>query len=356
VELLDPENNVLSVNSSPDGNNRSNFYRTKIGPETLPKTGTYKVTVRDKQLNGRGEIAIIIQRINDPLRANPISSGQSLLVNLNRGEADSYQFEARPLDRIKIEMTRGAVGNIDPVLELYDQQGNAIALPDSGYIDNVIKCGGKFNLLAFSRTDQSGTYNLSLKVEMNQNIPPEANDDFVSTDKNTDVSVDVLKNDHDQDGNILKIASVSKPDNGTAFTNGSYVIYRPDKDFVGSDEFIYHVTDFRDTSAARVSVTVNSVTGIDNSSELYLGFAHISNFPNPFSRLTHITYNMPAQAEVRIVVCNSMGQEVATLVNGICSEGSHEIEFDATGLCPGIYTCIMESEGFRAFQRMVLIK
>jgi hypothetical protein len=89
VELLDTENNVLSVNSSPDGNNSSNFCRTKIGPEILPITGTYKVTVRDKQLNGNGEIAIFIQRINDPVRSYSILSGQSLLVNLNRGEADS---------------------------------------------------------------------------------------------------------------------------------------------------------------------------------------------------------------------------------------------------------------------------
>ena len=116
---------------------------------------------------------------------------------------------------------------------------------------------------------------------MSSNNPPVANDDYATTDINTYVMMDVLANDEDSDNNILKIASVTQPANGKVLTNGSYIIYDPDIDFTGLNEFSYKVTDYRDTLTAKVHVTVNSVTGIDPGSELYQKFALLEIYPNP---------------------------------------------------------------------------
>ena len=356
VELLDFANNILAVTSSPSGNNTQNRFRTNIGPEILPVNSIYKITVRDSQNNGRGEYAIFLQRLNTPVRSNPISSGQTILVNLNRGEVDTYEFSARPLDRIIIDMVPGTTGNVDPVLELYNSEGMAVAFPGSGHIDQIISCGGKFYMLAFSKTDQSGPYNISLKVEMNPNNPPEPNDDYATTDKNTYVMIDVLANDKDADNNILKIASVTQPANGKVLTNGSYIIYDPDIDFTGLNEFSYKVTDYRDSLTAKVHVTVNSVTGIDPGSELYQKFALLEIYPNPFLNETRIKYRLPSPTTVSISVYNLYGEKIIELVNGFRTEGDHEITYNSGGLCAGIYYCIMEAGKLRAMQRMVILE
>ncbi len=355
VELLDFANNILAVTSSPGGNNTQNRYRTTIGPEILPVNGLYKITIRDSHNNGRGEYSIFLQRMNGPGRSNPISSGQTILVNLNRGEVDSYEFTARSLDRIIIDMVPGTTGNIDPVVELFNSEGMAVAFPGSGHIDHTLICGGRFFLLAYSKTDQSGAYNISLKVEMIPNNPPEPYDDYSTTDKNTYVTIDVLENDKDSDNNILKIAAVSQPANGKAFTNGSYLLFDPNLDFVGLNEFSYKVTDFRDTLTAKVHVTVNPVTGIDPDSELYEKFALLDIYPNPFITETIIKYRLPSSTSVDISIYNLHGEKIITLVNGFRAQGDHEITYNPGGLCSGIYYCIMEAGNLRAMQRIVIL-
>ena len=356
VELLDFANNILAVTSSPSGNNTQNRFRTTIGPEILPVNGRYKITIRDSQNNGRGEYSIFLQRLNTPERSNPISSGQTILVNLNRGEVDTYEFTARPLDRIIIDMVSGATGNVEPVLELYNSEGMAVAFPGSGHIDQKLSCGGKFYFLAYSKTDQSGPYNVSLKVEMIPNNLPEPNDDYATTDINTYVMIDVLANDKDSDNNILKIASVTQPANGKVLTNDSYVVYDPDIDFIGLNEFSYKVTDYRDTLTVKVHVTVNPVTGIEPGSELYQKFALLDIHPNPFINETKIKYRLPSPTTVNITIYNLYGVKIIELVNGFRTEGNHEIIYNSGGLCAGIYYCIMEAGKLKAMQRMVIME
>lgn len=356
IELMDSTNHVLAVSSSPDGNNTQNRFRTKIGPTILPLNSTYKIAIRDSHNNGRGEYAIFMQRINSPERANSITAGQILLVSLNRGEVNTYEFEALPLDRAVIEMTPGSIGNISPILELYDQQGHAVVLPGSGCVEYVFKSKGTFRLLAYSKADESGTYNLNLNVTMVPNRPPLAVEDHAITDKNTQVAIDVLANDSDADRNTLRIASVTQGTNGSVISNGSYVIYTPREGFTGTDEFTYKVTDLRDTSTAKVIVIVSSITGDKPASELFVGFVLNNNYPNPFSQVTRISYVLPRAANVHITIYNMFGQIMEMLVNDYMMSGVHEVIFNATGLNAGIYEYVMEAEGFRATKRMILLK
>ena len=89
------------------------------------------------------------------------------------------------------------------------------------------------------------------------NDPPVAQEDSATTDENMPVTIPVLTNDSDPDGDRLTVESVTRPSNGTVTNNGTDVTYSPAPDSYGSDSFTYTVADGKGGAAtARVSVEV----------------------------------------------------------------------------------------------------
>ncbi|MCP5098571.1 MAG: tandem-95 repeat protein [Chloroflexi bacterium] len=109
-----------------------------------------------------------------------------------------------------------------------------------------------------------GTATATVTVTVNAvNDDPVALDDDVTTDEDTAVTIAVLFNDSDGDGDSLTIDSVTDPANGTVVNNGTDVTYTPDADFNGSDSFAYTISDGNGGSdTATVTVTVNATTGV----------------------------------------------------------------------------------------------
>ncbi|MBC6473471.1 MAG: tandem-95 repeat protein [Hormoscilla sp. GM102CHS1] len=89
--------------------------------------------------------------------------------------------------------------------------------------------------------------------------PPVAADDSAVTTSATDVSIDVLANDTDADGDSLSISSIGTetPNGGTLSLSGNEVVYTPEATFSGTDSFTYSITDSQGgNNSATVSVTV----------------------------------------------------------------------------------------------------
>lgn len=93
------------------------------------------------------------------------------------------------------------------------------------------------------------------------NLPPIAADDSATTVVDEAVTIDVLANDADPDGEPLTVDTVSTAANGTtAVTAGGSVLYTPNADFNGVDNFTYTASDGTFTSnVATVTVSVNVV-------------------------------------------------------------------------------------------------
>ena len=62
-----------------------------------------------------------------------------------------------------------------------------------------------------------------------------------------------------------------------------------------------------------------------------------SSYPNPFISTTSISYYLPASSDVKVVINDVLGQEVAVLVNESQNSGIHNVTFDAANFVKGIY-------------------
>ncbi|MCX6152366.1 MAG: family 16 glycosylhydrolase [Ignavibacteriales bacterium] len=87
---------------------------------------------------------------------------------------------------------------------------------------------------------------------------------------------------------------------------------------------------------------------------------NIENFPNPFNPTTKIKYVIPMDAFVSIKVFDTLGNEVASLVNEQKQKGNYEIEFSANDgksrLASGVYICSIQAGGQIKSTKMVLLK
>ena len=96
------------------------------------------------------------------------------------------------------------------------------------------------------------------------NTAPLAVDDAAETAEDTPVTIAVLENDSDADGDTLTVLEVSAPAHGTArLTTAGAVEYTPEPDFSGADRFTYVVDDGTgETAQAAVDVTVLPVNDV----------------------------------------------------------------------------------------------
>jgi serine protease len=94
------------------------------------------------------------------------------------------------------------------------------------------------------------------------NSAPIAGDDFAATQEEIPVTIHVLANDTDPDGDPLAVVSVSAPSRGSVVNHGDGTLtYRPNAGFVGIDTFSYDVADPAGaTATGLVTITVESVS------------------------------------------------------------------------------------------------
>jgi hypothetical protein len=88
-----------------------------------------------------------------------------------------------------------------------------------------------------------------------------------------------------------------------------------------------------------------------------LTFELAQNHPNPFNPSTNIEFTVPVTGKATLKVYNVVGQEVATLFDGIAEAGIfHQSVFNASQLSSGIYLVRLVSEGKMQVRKMMLMK
>jgi len=105
-----------------------------------------------------------------------------------------------------------------------------------------------------SRSGQTVDLSYEITKGLSVNHAPDAVDDFIYVEKDREVTVKVLDNDIDADGDALQIMAVTQGLKGTVITNGTTITYTPAGLFTGKDTFTYTISDGKLTDTATVTV------------------------------------------------------------------------------------------------------
>jgi hypothetical protein len=87
-----------------------------------------------------------------------------------------------------------------------------------------------------------------------------------------------------------------------------------------------------------------------------LSFDLAQNYPNPFNPTTNIKYSVPEAGNVKLSVYNTVGEEVAILVDGFNESGFFEVSFNASSLPSGVYLYKLQSANSVQTRKMMLLK
>lgn len=101
----------------------------------------------------------------------------------------------------------------------------------------------------------------------------------------------------------------------------------------------------------------NSVkVSVKETEHLVYNFSLEQNYPNPFNPETTIRYQLPQNGFVLIKLFDSLGREVASLVNEEKTAGQHQVNINGSELSSGIYFYQLHSGHFVQTRKLVLLK
>jgi len=104
------------------------------------------------------------------------------------------------------------------------------------------------------------------------------------------------------------------------------------------------------------------VLDVDDESSVYPeDFKLFQNYPNPFNPVTKIRFTIPQDErreteDVSLKVYDSLGNEIATLVNEDKSAGVYEVDFVGNGLPSGIYFYRLQAGNYTETKKLIFLK
>ncbi len=99
------------------------------------------------------------------------------------------------------------------------------------------------------------------------------------------------------------------------------------------------------------------IVGLDESTGTSPdAFALSQNYPNPFNPSTTIHFALPVSGHVSLVLFNTLGQEVMTLVDQPLPAGNHAVTLYGADLDSGVYFYRISGSDFSASRKMILLK
>jgi hypothetical protein len=109
-----------------------------------------------------------------------------------------------------------------------------------------------------------------------------------------------------------------------------------------------------------LKTTNGGVTFVEIENPLFTSYKLEQNYPNPFNSTTTIRFTIPEQKSVKISVFNSLGEQIAILLDKELSAGTHEIYFNTKMLSneipSGVYFIQLNAGKFSKTIKAVYLK
>jgi len=82
----------------------------------------------------------------------------------------------------------------------------------------------------------------------------------------------------------------------------------------------------------------------------------LQNYPNPFNPSTTIKFSLSSQGFATLKIYNTLGEEVAVLLDKELTTGVYEVNWNASGLPSGVYFYQLQAGNFVVTKKMLMIK
>ena len=105
-----------------------------------------------------------------------------------------------------------------------------------------------------------------------------------------------------------------------------------------------------------VELIVTGPSAVETIEGVPQEFQLSQNYPNPFNPSTKISFSIPQEEFVSLKVFNSLGEEVAELVNETKPVGNYSVSFSASELTSGVYFYKISAGSFIETKKLVLIR
>ena len=210
-----------------------------------PVTTTGNVHLCVEQSTSFTSMGLVVNRINSPPVAvndsatTPKNTPVTIPVLANDTDADHDTLSVTHLTN----PAHGAVA--------LNANNTVTYTPNAGFLGT--------DTFTYTANDGPHDSNVATVTVQVKNTPPVGVDDSASTFKNIPVTINVLGNDSDADGDAISVSSLGSPAHGSATLNADKTVtYTPNAGFSGTDSFTYRP--FDGTDAGNVTtVTVQVI-------------------------------------------------------------------------------------------------
>lgn len=238
-----PSNGVATVN--PDG---TIFYNPD---DSFVGSDSFDYTFSDRNLATTGTVFVTVESINGLTAITDfVALDEDSTIDIDVLNNDINPNGDVLTLTITVEPTSGSA--------FIDYNTNLISyipIPNFNGADSF-----EYQIANFNSSD---TANVMITVSSVVD-PPIAVDDFAATGSDINVSINVLSNDINVDGNPLIVQIQTNPSNGTITLEiDDSITYDPEPNFFGTVSFIYSITDNQGNSDnATVTVTIEELVGL----------------------------------------------------------------------------------------------
>jgi hypothetical protein len=99
-----------------------------------------------------------------------------------------------------------------------------------------------------------------------------------------------------------------------------------------------------------------NTVGVDDEITMPTEFKLEQNYPNPFNPSTRIDFQIDKSSQVKILIYNSNGELVETLIDRYLENGKYSTIFNATHYSSGTYFYTLQTPNYTETMKMILVK